>query len=357
MTYEPNALRAEWMRLRASEKGLHALELAERLEVSECQLLASACGAIEPVSAIRLEASWPELIAKLPKLGHVKTVTRNPHAVIEVEGTYDNIEFFGAMGQSVSSIDLRFFVSRWAHGFAVREETRRGISRGLQFFDKTGRAIHKLYLRDTSDTAFFDALVRDNASSDQSARQAVEPAPLAPTPRRDEEIDLVGLREAWLAMKDTHEFFGLLRKFDVARTQAFRLIGDDLARGVERDSLEKVLYAAAGTELPFMTFVGNPGIVQIFTGTIAKVAPMGPWINVLDPGFDLHVRQDRIDSAWVVRKPTADGVVTALELYDAEGEQIALLVGKRKPGQQENAAWRALVEGLRSSARVPGATS
>jgi putative hemin transport protein len=354
MTNDPNALRAEWMRLRASEKGLHALELAERLAVSECELLASACGATEPVSAIRLRAGWPEFIAKLPKLGHVKTVTRNPHAVIEVEGTYDNIEFFGAMGQSVSSIDLRIFVSRWAYGFAVQEETRGGISRGLQFFDKTGRAIHKVYLRDTSDTAFFDALVREHMSSDQSAAQAVEPPPAAPASRRDEEIDLAGLREAWLGMKDTHEFHGLLRKFDVARTQALRLIGRDLARTVKRDSLEKVLYAIAGTELPFMIFVGNPGLVQIHTGTIKRVAPMGPWINVLDPGFNLHVRTDGIDGAWVVRKPTADGIVTALEVYDVQGEQIALLVGKRKPGQQENAAWRSLVEGLRSPDVGPG---
>ncbi len=346
MTYDPNALRAEWMRLRTSEKGLHALELAERLGVSECQLLASSCGAGEPVSATRLQAKWPELIAKLPKLGHVKTVTRNRHAVIEVEGTYDNVEFFGAMGQSVSSIDLRIFASRWAHGFAVREETKRGVSHGLQFFDKAGSAVHKVFLRPASDSAFFDALVRDHTSPDQGAMQAVEPASRAAPPRRDEEIDLAGLREAWLAMKDTHDFHGMLRKFDVARTQALRLIGDDLARPVRRDSLEEVLRSAAETDLPFMTFVGNPGIVQIHTGTIKKVAPMGPWINVLDPGFDLHVHTDRIQGAWVVRKPTADGIVTALELYDAEGEQIALLVGKRKPGQQESAPWRTLVEGL-----------
>lgn len=127
-----------------------------------------------------------------------------------------------------------------------------------------------------------------------------------------------------------------------------------LARPVECNSLEKVLYAAAGTDLPFMIFVGNAGIVQIHTGTIQKVAPMGPWINVLDPGFDLHVRTERIQNAWVVRKPTVDGIVTALELYDAEGEQIALLVGKRKPGQQESEAWRKVVENLPTRAREGG---
>jgi putative hemin transport protein len=53
-----------------------------------------------------------------------------------------------------------------------------------------------------------------------------------------------------------------------------------------------------------------------------------------------------IDSAWVVWKPTEDGSVTSLELFDADGELIASLFGKRKPGQQEDEAWRALVAGL-----------
>jgi putative hemin transport protein len=73
---------------------------------------------------------------------------------------------------------------------------------------------------------------------------------------------------------------------------------------------------------------------------------MGPWFNVLDDSFNLHLREDRIASAFVVWKPTDDGVVTSLELFDAEGELIASLFGKRKPGQPEDEAWRALVAGL-----------
>ena len=357
MTYDPDRVRNEWLKLRASEKGVHALEIAERIGVSECQLLASSCGPSDEISATRLAADWPTFLTKLPKLGLVKTVTRNPHAVIEVEGTYDNVEFFGAMGQSVGTIDLRIFVSRWKHGFSVREETKRGTSRSLQFFDPAGRAIHKVYLREASDHDFFDVLVREHTSHDQGTLQVVTPNDSAAAAARpDVEIDVIGLREAWLAMTDTHEFFGLLRRFQLDRTQALRLVGEDLARLVVRGSLEKLLHDAAGKDISIMAFVGNASVIQIRTGTIGRVVGMGPWINVLDPGFDLHVRTDRIATAWVVRKPTSDGVITALELYDSGGEQIALCVGKRKPGQQENEAWRALVEGL-ESANGPASTS
>jgi putative hemin transport protein len=73
---------------------------------------------------------------------------------------------------------------------------------------------------------------------------------------------------------------------------------------------------------------------------------MEPWLNVLDPGFNLHLREDRIAMAWVVRKPTADGDVTSLELFDADGETLAMFFGERKPGRAELASWRALVDTL-----------
>jgi putative hemin transport protein len=67
---------------------------------------------------------------------------------------------------------------------------------------------------------------------------------------------------------------------------------------------------------------------------------------VLDPGFNLHLREDHIASAWIVRKPTVDGLVTSLELFDADGNVIAMLFGERKPGKPELDQWRALVETL-----------
>lgn len=343
---DPDRLYEAWRDLRASTKGLHALEMAQRLGVSECELLASACGREGSPSSVRLAADWPAFVARLPSLGTVKAVTRNPNAVIEVIGTYDRIEFFGPMGQSVSSIDLRMFIHRWRHAFAFRDETSRGTSRGIAFFDAQGDAVHKLFLREQSDAGAFDALVAAHTSQDQSPRQDVAPPSPPQAPKPDAQIDVPGLRTAWRAMTDTHEFHGLLRRFAVQRTQALRLAGEDLARPAPTSSVSAVLEEAQRSTVPIMVFVGNPGNIQIYSGPVRRVVRMGAWINVLDPGFDLHVREGHITEAWVVRKPTADGVVTSLEAYDAAGELVALLVGTRKPGQTENAAWRAVVEAL-----------
>ncbi|MCY1245036.1 hemin-degrading HemS.ChuX domain protein [compost metagenome] len=73
---------------------------------------------------------------------------------------------------------------------------------------------------------------------------------------------------------------------------------------------------------------------------------MGPWLNVMDPTFHLHLRTDHIAELWAVRKPTADGHVTSIEALDAKGEMIIQFFGKRKEGLAERPEWRSIAEGL-----------
>jgi putative hemin transport protein len=108
--------------------------------------------------------------------------------------------------------------------------------------------------------------------------------------------------------------------------------------------MKAVFDAASETELPIMVFVSNPNCIQIHTGPIKKIFVMGPWLNIMDPAFNLHLREDAIDEAWVVRKPTEDGIVTGIELIDKEGVMFNQFFGKRKPGQPELTAWPELIE-------------
>jgi putative hemin transport protein len=91
--------------------------------------------------------------------------------------------------------------------------------------------------------------------------------------------------------------------------------------------------------------------VQIHTGPVGRISITPHWLNVRDPSFHLRLRSDRIAEAWVVRKPTVDGTVSALELYDAEGDLVAQLFGARRPGHPEPSRWRTLLGRLGSVAR------
>lgn len=329
-------------------------DIAAQLGVSEGELIAahvSANAGPRGLHAQRLRAEWPTLIAALEPVGAVMALTRNASCVHEKTGVYRNCSASGPAGREMGlvlggDIDLRVFFSRWVHGFVVDETSDKGVQRSLQFFDTSGTAVHKVFVKPTTDLAVWDRLVADFAVAETAPglEPVALPAPATETP--DTEIDVEAFHQAWASMRDTHEFFGLLRRHGVTRTQALRLAEPRFVGAVDAASAHQVLSGAASTGTPIMVFVGNPGMIQIHTGPVNKVAVMGPWLNVLDPGFNLHLREDHIASAWVVRKPTSDGLVTSLELFDAQGETIAMFFGERKPGRPELCAWRELMDDL-----------
>jgi putative hemin transport protein len=319
----------------------HARDVALALGVSEAELVASRCGE----GVVALDARYKELVEGLVSLGSVKTMTRNGTAVIERWGAFETVEIEGAMGQVAGEeIDLRLFLRSWRQVCAVEALSASGVRRSVQIFDAHGASVHKIYLEDESKLEAFQALVELHRAEPSSA--AIEPLPAPKAELRDDEIDVAGLHAGWDARANTHEFFILLRRFNVSRSQALRLGGRDRAHPVAVSSLEPALRLAADTQLPIMIFVGNRGLIQIHTGTIRNVQRMHGWLNVLDPRFNLHVREETIASAWVVRKPTSDGIVTSFELYDAAGENVLLMFGKRKPGAVEDPRWRELVAGF-----------
>jgi putative hemin transport protein len=276
-------------------------------------------------------------------------LTRNAHCVHERQGRYNPPEFHGAMGQVVGEIDLRVFSRHWAFAYALTEQTHKTARRSIQIFDETGEAVHKVYPTEATNLDAFDALIAEQADFD-AVPAAFVPPPGPERARPDAEIDALALRADWAALEHSHDFFSLLRKHGVTRAQAMRLGGPDLARPVSPAAAQAVLDRGAATALPLMIFVGNRGCVQIHSGPVETIKVTGPWLNVLDPRFNLHLRWDRIAAAWVVRKPSLRGDVHSLELYDAEGFCFCQIFGERKPGESEREDWRRLTAELEAAA-------
>jgi putative hemin transport protein len=328
-------------------------DIAQALALSEGELIAAHVGApADGLTARRLLPSWPEIVAALHRAGEVMALTRNASCVHEKTGCYDNASAVGGGGHGPAAmglvlggaIDLRLFYRHWAHGFAVEEATAaKGVQRSWQFFDASGTAVHKVFATPRSDLAGWAALVAEFADPDAPAGLQVQPPEPRAAERPDLAVAVAAFHEAWAGLRDTHDFFALLKAHGVSRTQALRLAEPRFAQQVDSASARQLLRGAAGGAVPIMVFVGNAGTIQIHSGPVRKVEVMGPWLNVLDPGFNLHLREDRIAQAWAVRKPTSDGLVSSLELFDADGETVAMFFGERKPGRPELCGWRQLL--------------
>jgi len=338
VSQSPDLLKRRYASMRAENPRLRVRDAARELGVSEAELVAARVGD----GVTRLDTRWKALIEAIPGLGEVMVLTRNEACVHEKVGTFGDIRVSDMGGVTLDpEIDLRLFFSKWAFAFAVEEELASGLRKSIQIFGTDGEAVHKVYLRETSDETVYNVLVRDHLAEVQEAG-GLEIIPAAPKEADlpDSEIDREALLERWSKISDVHEFFGMLKDLKAGRIQAFRLAEGSYTKKVPGHAFRRALETARDISLPIMVFVGNKGIIQIHTGAVSNLKPMGPWMNVLDERFNLHLREDMIAESWIVRKPTADGTVTSLEIFDKNGEVIAMMFGARKPGKPELESWR-----------------
>ncbi|XBP72248.1 ChuX/HutX family heme-like substrate-binding protein [Polaromonas hydrogenivorans] len=331
----------------ARRSGKRAKDAAESLGVSEGQAIAAHTAVHEHgLQATPLHGPWVEVLQALQLCGPVMALTRNESTVHEKTGVYENISASGHMGLALGEdIDLRLFFGRWHAGFAVYEpasQPKNPPSQSLQFFDAHGVAVHKVFVRAETDRAAFNDIVSQFSEGDKTC--VFTPAPPKPIPKPDAELDAAGLAQGWSEMTDTHQFFGLISRFGVERQQAFRLVEGRFTERAEPGIVRVLLDEAAFDGTSIMVFVSSSGCIQIHSGPVRRIEPMvtatARWLNVLDAGFSLHLREDMIENAWIVKKPTADGVVTSVEIFDARGELMAMFFGSRKPGVPEQQAWR-----------------
>lgn len=332
-------LKRRWEIFKAENPKVRIRDAAKQLTTSEAELLATGLG----TTVTRLKDDFQDILKGVEALGTVMALTRNEYCVHERKGIYSNMSFSGPMGLAVNpDIDLRLFMFAWSSAFAVDENGRQS----LQFFAKDGESIHKIYLTETSDVTAYQHLVQHFAAEDQPVVLVIVDDKKKVAEKADEEIDVQAFQSQWLDLKDTHDFQGLLRSFGVTRTQALRLAPTGYAVTLTKESLQDMLVKTSETELEIMVFTANKGCIQIHTGPLRNLVQTGPWFNVLDPDFNMHLREDAIADVWLVKKPTADGIVTSVEVFDAGGDVIVQFFGKRKPGIPENENWRLMVNKL-----------
>ncbi len=341
---QPALLQERWDAYKKQNLKARTRDAARGLGVAESQLLSLGCGN----GVVRLAGDWQELLKRFEGLGYIMALTRNEHAVHEKKGIYREVSFEGNMGMALDKdIDLRLFMRHWVKGFAVEENVTRGKRYSFQFFDQYGEALHKVYLQEGSNIDVFKQLRDEWKSPDQAQEERVQKKPEPEAPLPDSDIDVAALREDWTNLTNTHEFVRLLKNHRTTRTQALRLVGTKFAQPVNKAIAHRfVLQRATETKTPIMVFVGSPGCVQIHTGEVHRLLATEAWFNVLDPTFNLHLRERGITESWIVRKPTSDGIVTSLELYDEHGETIAIFFGSRKETISENPAWREIIAEL-----------
>lgn len=355
-TQTTESIRAQFVELQ--KQGMRARNIADTLKISEGELAAAFCGEhTHAPQAVPLQKDWMSLLKALEPCGKLMALTRNNSTVHEKTGIYRKLSGTNQMGLALDKdIDLRLFLSRWHAGFAVKGLAANASNQdnySLQFFDAQGQAVHKIYPRKETNFVAWERVIQDFRNDEvESDFSAIK----EPEDYVDEPEDAAAFLSDWGGMQDTHEFFGLLKKHKLERQHGFRIAEGSYTQRLSADTLNALLTDVAANAVPIMCFVGNYGCIQIHTGPVQNIIKreMGGamWLNVMDEGFNLHLRESDIDTVWAVEKPTEDGIVSSIEAFDTDGELMAMFFGARKPGQVELTSWRDLFVSLREAHAV-----
>lgn len=341
--------------LRTSQPRLQARDAAKTLNVSEADLLAIGIG--KTVTRLQEGENVPrEIMRRALDLGTVMALTRNENGVLERTGVATRLkpqeEITGldadkekerearmrniAGGYLGGEIDLRFTFKNWKYAFAVVQPGKDGVvSRSLQFFDAHGDAVHKVYVKSEAGVPVFDKLVVDFRNPVQSADLKVTAAPVKPAEKPDSAIDVKEYQMAWNELTDVHQFNRLLGEFGMSREQAMRLAPASSVQRVTPQAVRQLLEESAKQKLDIMAFLGNEAAIQIYSGKVSKVQEAGGWFNVLDPEFNLHLRDNAFNSGYVIKRAG----VTSVEFFDKNGELVVSFFGVRERNKPQPQSW------------------
>lgn len=337
---------------RAENPDMRDRDFADRLGISEADLVAAYVGAEAEQTVIALTPDPDRILPEVEKLGEVMALTRNPSCVVERVGTYHNYHAGRHAAMVLDpDIDLRIFPRFWEHAFAVERPATDGVKRSIQIFNGVGDAVHKIHMRDGSNhDAWSDVIntLRAMTQSDRlDLREKGQPEAAKADPERAQE-----LRDAWARMTDTHQFQKILVRLKMNRLGAYRIAGAPCVRRLAAGSVERAFERISETGMGVMIFVGNRGCIQIHGGECNNIKVMGPWFNVLDPRFDMHLRSDHIAEIYEVRKFAHGGEAVSLEAFDAEGRLILQVFPYRRASVKNVEIWDGIIAELPAEEQV-----
>jgi putative heme degradation protein len=189
---------------------------------------------------------------------------------MERSGSLDDIHAGEAIEAHGPALSLTLLREDIGSAFALEEPRPEGAKRSLQLFDRRGVTLIKVVCRDMADGRAF-ATVRERLRIENETLPIADEQPATPA---------TGLG------RDAPAHDSPLQPF----------------------TLHDFLRAAAHQGIALAISVGNGGARLATTTVIQRVkrSSRAPWVNVLDPGLDLHLHEARLQKLAVTRRPDGD---------------------------------------------------
>lgn len=156
-------------------------------------------------------------------------------------------------------------------------------------------------------------------------------------------VEISSVKRSWSELRCSGDIKQLLLGYQVTRLELYGLIGSDYALQIETDAIYDVLRGALDYQIPIMVTVGEEVVLQTYQGLIGEVISTEDWISIQNGQLNFHLQQTLIHSAWIVKKPSLNGMHISLEMFDQSGSVLAIVCGSETYGEV-HCKWRKLLE-------------
>lgn len=315
---------AEIRQKQSERSDMRSRDLADMLGISEAEYLCAWLGDGTRCITCRPEDVFPKLV----EVGPLMALTRNASAVHETIGFFERFSTYRTTAECHGpGIRTHLTSQKWVHGFSVEKrqtEKRRDEQRmcSFQFFDANGTAVHKIHTRPDSNFRAWDRIAEaisldidaEDVRSQLQANRGQEPGRV---------VSSSGLETMFEGCKSNLEF-----------------------HRVSNEAIEHMLNAASAIGLPLICKVSSTGCLQTYEGPVAKIVTMGPWINIMDDQFHMHLRKDHLIGTYIASRANGAEVRTSLEAYDASGKRVIYFVNQDDGTAENESLWQKIIHEL-----------
>lgn len=304
---------------------------------------------------------------------YAMVLTRNDTVVLEHSGILNLEEYeSGLIGWRADEWQTEFELSCWDYAIWIEGEARPTI----QFYDAAGDAIHKIFAVKETDVSAFTRIIEPFLQDPYDwAREAGVGATFLNADRDTgiehwfftklknqitgqegttncQMIDKEALLLDWRLLAHRNNIGPLFKQYKISRPRGYALLSEGVFQ-LEYALLQHLFTSVKEQQLGVKITVTNAGALQTHRGGLNKMVTVGPWFNVLDPKFNMHLMESEIATVWLLTKGFDDDYLAHIECFD-QHERLVLSLAPCQPHSNETKSgidWWAIVNNLALNAR------
>ena len=267
-----NNLKSKWLAFQAENPKIRIRDAAKKMHISEAELLSTE---IDDGVSFLLIDNFKDFIKDVLMIDQIMFLIRNDIVVHEKTIKTRDVELIGNQIVNIkdsNSILLEFDEKLFKYAFFQKKIHANRELRSFQFFNNLGHATLKIYLKSKDSDAFEDIALKYESKYNYEIQSELN---LNKAAHLESEINI-------------HLPFSIDRN-KVTESE------------MPLNSLRLILESASDMKIPILIYGFGLGAVQYHMDTVRNIVDYGPWLNVIDKKFNLHVLESGLFKAILIQ--------------------------------------------------------